>query len=146
MTTTKTTKLAPGDVVHWLRSGLIFRISTSMNAASEVSRRGSELIITSEILAAAHDRNGENSMWDLVEDEAGQFARWGSQGFARGTAPEGLTSWTPGTTEADVAHDEARTAAWAQPDPQRRARAFADLKRDFGNPTTSTTLRTEGPR
>ena len=144
--TSVTAPLVPGDRIHWLRSGLIFRISTSMNAASEVSRRGSELIITSEILAAAHDRNGENSMWDLVEDEAGQFARWGSQGFARGTAPEGLTSWTPGTTEADVAHDEARTAAWAIGDPERRALALADLKKDFGSPTTSRTLRTEGPR
>lgn len=144
--TTKTTPLAPGDTIHWVRSGLIYRTSESTHAASEVSKRGTALVITEAILAAGYDRNGENSPWDLADDEAGQVARWGAPGFARGPVPEGMTLYTPGSTEADVAHSEARTAAWAQADPERRAEALRALKQEFGNLTTSTTIRTQGPR
>ena len=146
MTTTKTAKLQPGDVIHFVRSGLLFRTSTSINVASEVSQRGAELVITPEILAAGPDRNGKHSIWDLVDDGAGQTARWGTPGFARGPAPDNLTSYTPGTTEAEVAFSERRTAAWAVADPQERTEALAALKEEFGNPTTSRTIRAERPR
>lgn len=144
--TTTTKKLEPGDQIHWLRTGLLFRISTSINVASEVSQRGSELVITEDLLAAGFDRNGKNSFWDLADDLPGQISRWGSPGFARGPAPADLTTYTPGTTEEQVAFGERRTAAWAQSDPQRRAEAIAALRAEFGNPQTSRTLRTEGPR
>lgn len=140
---TKTTALKPGDIIHWLRSGLIFRISESEHATSEVSKRGSELVITEAILAAGRDRNSENSPWDLADDQDGQRARWGSQGYARGSRPAGLTNYTPGTTEEEVEYGARHTAAWAVSDPASRAEALAALKAEFGSPVTSTTIRTE---
>lgn len=145
MTTATDTKLKPGDQIHWRRSGIIYRISESSHAASEISQRGAALTITPAIIAASADRNGAHSWLDLVDDAEGQVRRWGSLVFARGPMPAEMTLYTPGTTEADVAYSERRTAAWAVTDPQARAEALAALKAEFGSPTTSRTLRSEKP-
>lgn len=137
-------KLEPGDVLHWRRSGIIFRISESSHAASEVSQRADCLTITPAIIAASTDRNGAHSWLDLVDDDEAQIRRWGSVVFARGVAPDDLTVYEPHTTEQDSVYSERRTAAWAVRDPQERAEALASLQAEFGlGPLTSKTVRTE---
>lgn len=133
---------SPGDVIHFTRTGILWASSLSFSAPHEVSRRGETVTLTADIIAASLDRHGANSWLGLTEEE--QISRWGSEVYRPGAAPQDLTTYTPDSTEADVAYGERRTAAWAIGDPERRAEALADLRRDFGTgPSTSRTVRTE---
>lgn len=142
----KTTQpLKPGDQFHFLVSGVMFATSTSFSGANEVSRRGATVTVTEALIEASKDRDGLNSWLALVDDEDRQCARWGKVTFARGTAPAGLSPWTPATPEQTEAHDLARAAAYAIPEgPDRRA-ALAEVVATFGRPSTSRTIRAEKP-
>ena len=131
----------PGDTVHFIRTGILWARSLSFSAPHEISRRGQTIELTSDIIAASVDRHGSNSWLGLSDEQ--QIARWGSVVYQPGPAPKNLTTYQPNSTEEEVEYGERRTAAWAVTDPQARAEALAAVKKEFGSPTTSRTIRTE---
>lgn len=129
--------LRPGDRFHWLRSGVVFRVSEDWGG-SEISQRGQTVTVTDALLRANRDRLG-GSWLDLLTDEA-QITQWGEIRWRPGPAPADLQPWTPGSAEQDIARDRARAAAWALPEGPGRDQALANVDKMFGRLKTSRTL------
>ncbi|QIK83171.1 hypothetical protein [Sanguibacter sp. HDW7] len=148
MTDAPHTRPQPGDEIHGVRSGLTLSTSTEpIGGPPPITlRRGQTLTLTEPMIAASIDRLG-GSWLDLIDDEPAQIARWGQRMFARGPAPEGLTSWEPGTPEHTEARERARREAWALPE-SRRWDALRRVETDYGPPqaTNSITARYPGGR
>lgn len=142
MTTTHPAPLVPGDQLHFLRSGFLFR-SSEGSYGGETSARAQTITVTATLLELAKDRNG-NSWIDLVHDEKAQTARWGQPMFRSGPAPDDLTLWQPGTAEEDVAREAARHTVNALPYGTTRDAALKDIVATFGRPSTSKTLNAYG--
>lgn len=142
MTTTHPAPLVPGDQLHFLKSGFLFR-SSEGSFGGETSARAQTITVTTTLLELAKDRNG-NSWIDLVHDEQAQITRWGQPMFRSGPAPADLSPWQPGTAEEDMARDAARTAAHALPFGATRDAALKGIVATFGRPSTSKTLNVYG--
>lgn len=132
---TKTNRPKPGDQFHVLKSG--FPISRPH--INEIAKRGDQFTVTEQLILDSLDRNNE-SWLDLLHDPEGQIKRYGHVAFAPGEAPAGLQPWEPNSPEADMARDSARTLAFAEADPQKRAEKLAEVYRVFGRKQTSRTL------
>lgn len=131
----------PGDSIHALRTGVTFGTSGGFLSASHVSRRGETYVITENIISASKDAGGNSWLRHLVSEEA-QLAAWQEVRFGLGPAPVDLVP-EHGTSEWRMAREEARQAAWREPDHERRAAALAAVNAKFGDaPLTSTTLST----
>jgi hypothetical protein len=129
------TNLVPGDQIHFVASGLSFAINAQTSGA-RTSERGMTITVTEALIEAATDRLG-HAWLDLVDDPAGQEARWGKEVFRRGPAPEGMVTWTYGSPEWSLARESARREAWAAPESQR-AEALAEVQRKYGDgPSTA---------
>ena len=129
-----------GDVVHFLRSGLLHHVIVGTRLVTEISRRGAELTITQQMIENLGDRNGR-SWLEYIHNPERQIDRWGYVAVAPGPAPEGLTPWTPDSPEQDMERDRRRAAAWATTDPQARAKALREVDKAFGRASTSKTLK-----
>lgn len=136
------TPLKAGDVVHALVSGFTFPGSLELTGG-RVTRRGEDITITDDMLEAAKDRRGA-SFWDLVDDPDGQVARWGHEVFRRGSAPDDMETWTPGSPEHQLARERARQDAWTLPDPRERAAALQEVQRRYGALPDETVILTRG--
>lgn len=133
--------LAPGEQFHALHTGLTVLTTPGALASSVVLRRGQTVTVTDALREASRDREGR-SWLDLVDDADAQIARWGRQMIARGPAPDDLTTWEPGSVEAQEAREQARREAWALPTEEARRDALAAVERIYGPAVTSRTLRT----
>jgi hypothetical protein len=135
----------PGDVVHVLESGMTIPRTTSLwgGAPALQLTRGDVFTVTAEMIEASRDRNGRVTWPAMVHDEAAQVRRWGTVRLRPGNAPEGMQPWTYGSPDWAEARETARRAAWAEPNPERRAEALQHVTEVYGAaPTTSTTLNT----
>lgn len=142
------------DVAHTAKAGTwmhsldeggisILRSSSIFGAPSITLYRGHEIEIDQAMLEADQDRWGRPSWSALLEDEDAQIAKWGFVRLRAGRAPHTLRPWTPGSALWAEQREIARRAAWAEPNPERRAEALADVQRIYGDgPVTSTVLNT----
>lgn len=144
MTTKPGQKPEPGEVFHFLVTGLThptFRHGAMLHV---VSRRGDQVTITDRLLEAIADRNGE-SWLDLLHDPAEQVAKFGRKVIAPGPTPEDMVTTVVGSPEHETASRKARADAWKIEDPQKRRAALHDVDKRFGPPPlTSLTLTTYG--
>jgi hypothetical protein len=138
MNTSLRSPVKPGDSIHFL-AAMTVPVRGGIAPEGAALARGSVLTVTSAIVEAGRDRNG-NSWLDLVDDVDGQAARWGQKMFARGPWPDGAEPWTPGAPDWFEAREQARRAAWAIVNPDERQAALRNVERRYGAaPTTSTT-------
>ena len=127
-----------GTQIHFLAS-LTVPLTVGINAQSAVLSRGHTLTITNRILDAGYNRHG-SSWLDLLDDPAGQEARWGEVKFARGPFPSDEETWVAGGPDWELALDNARQVAWAIVDEQERAEALRAVRKRFGSRPTSRQL------
>lgn len=98
----------PGQVIHFLHSGLTYHRIHKGQFTAFVSRRGDELTITEELLDANRDRHGVLAPWlGLLHNPEAQMHRWERIVVAVGPFPSDLLRTEPG----DPDHDDARRAA-----------------------------------
>lgn len=136
--------LVPGDQIHALRTGVTFGTGGGFTSAAHVSRRGETYTITQTLIDASKDANGNSWLSHLASDEA-QLAAWQEVRFGIGPAPADLLP-EHGTSEWRAAREEARQAAWREPDPDRRAAALQAVRDRFGEaPVTSNHWKVEDP-
>jgi len=133
-------KLAPGDRIHFVESGVTF--STIPNdlfgGGGRTSRRGDELVLTEAIIEANSDRNGDTWL-DLTEHD--QRRVHGRVLFRRGPWPTDAEIYVRGSSEWIDAREAARRAAWSLQDPSARNEALAAVHGRFGPPpVTSRTI------
>lgn len=107
-----------GDVVHFKVSGLIF--------AGNVWTRGQELTLTTEIIANSINGDGESRIDRELRNPDGRI------GF--GPWPTDIPKLTRGSVEWELARDQARREALAQPLPRLREEAMRKLDADYGPP------------
>ncbi|TFC81160.1 hypothetical protein E3T23_06590 [Cryobacterium cheniae] len=83
MTQTPHLPVQPGDVIHFLVTGLsVF----DFPGRGHVARQGDELTITPELITASWD--GSNHSWlELADNPAAQLARYGAVHFGIGPYP-----------------------------------------------------------
>lgn len=104
-----------GQHVHFLRT-LMLATSTLPTAVSEIFSRGDSLLVTQEVIEAGTDRVG-NCWLSLVDDEQGQFEKWGEQTFGLGLFPVDAERW-------EDAKDPRYFSAWQ--DSRRRLRGLPE--------------------
>lgn len=132
----------PGSVVHCVVSGTTISTGGGWLAGGAVLARGASLVITSALLEANRDASGRYWGPGLALDEQAQLDAYGKVLFRDGPAPADMTA-EPGTSEWVEQREVSRRAAWAEPDPGRRAAALAEVERKYGPaPLTSATLNT----
>lgn len=137
-------RVEPGESIHFLKSGLIFRYKCDAYS-SETSRRAQTVTVTGEFRELSTDADG--ACWlDLADDDAAQLDRWGRVYIRRGPAPASLSPWEPGSAEEDVARERALAEAWAMPEGPAQDAAVARVRRTFGRRATSQTIQTMGSR
>lgn len=140
---TTTTKIQPGESVHWLQDGFSYSVRDDWSTG-EVSRRGQTVTVTSEMVFANSDREG-TSFFDLVDDPDEQVRRWGAVFLGRGEFPATEPLHIRGTPAWERAREDARVAAWANPDETARGKALRAVLKDFGPaPTHQTTTEYRG--
>lgn len=135
----------PGEWMHCLDEGgiPIPRSASIFGAPSVTLYRGDEIEIDAAMLEADLDRHGRPGWAALLHDDAMQVEKWGSVRLRPGRAPRDLQPWVHGSPLWSEQREAARRAAWAEPNPERRAEALAEVKRTYGDaPTTSTVLNT----
>lgn len=135
--------VAPGDIVHCLddHGFLVMRSKDIFGEPSVTLYRGDEIIVTSEMLDAAKNNAGQPGGIAIAGDEPEQVRRWGKVRLRVGEAPSDLPRWVHGSPEWREAREQARQAAWREPDPDRRAAALREVHRRYGAaPVTSVTL------
>lgn len=131
---TGTTLPAPATQVHFLESGFSFT-STENAATGHVSRRGLVITVTTALIEASKDRNGD-SWLALVGDPDAQVKRWGKIMMGTGPWPESEGLWLKGSPEAEIERERRRTIAHALPDEQDRTKALRALYVEFGHADT----------
>ncbi|MEO8261822.1 MAG: hypothetical protein ABI566_04565 [Pseudolysinimonas sp.] len=117
-TTTPEGLASVGDVVHFKVSGLIF--------AGNVWTKGQELELTAEIISNSINSEGESRLDRELRNPDGRI------GF--GPWPTDVPKLTRGSVEWELARDQARREALAQPVPRLRDEAMRKLDLDFGPP------------
>jgi hypothetical protein len=147
--TTEVPKPKVGEMIHFLKSGLIFHRVTGSRLTADVSSRGQEYVLTTGDLENS-DRDG-GCFWDLVNDPERQIARWGEVVVSSGPAPEHFSRssprWRPeGPAEADEERQRRRAVADRITDPEERREAQVEIDRVLGRANTSKTLNTYGSR
>jgi hypothetical protein len=136
MTNTKTPTnkipLVPGDVCHFVRSGMNVqtKVGDWTGASTITSVRGQNFVVTADIIEASKDRHG-NSWLELVDDPEAQKRRW-SHGpyFARGPAPADMSHWEPFSIEATLEFEARRQVLYdSVRDPDELALKLRELQR-----------------
>lgn len=131
--------VAPGDEIHVLVTGVSIPTGGGFLASAHTSRAGETICITQKMIDASYSASGRSWM-AIIDDEAAQLARWNEIRFRLGRAPEDVQTWTQhGDSDWREQREQARQAAWAEPNPDRRADALRAVHEKFGPaPTTST--------
>lgn len=133
-----TEPLQAGDQLHFFKALVVPITSGLFTGRSEILGRGDTLILTSGIIEANTDANG-NTWFDLADDPDAQVRRWGSVMFGRGPWPDDQPKLLPGTVEWGMARDRAHAVASAEPDEGKRIQALRAVAREYPE-TTSRTL------
>lgn len=130
------TTIAPGDIVHFLDSGLVFD--------GRVRLRGEQFTLTEAQIESTRDRNGIS--WLDYSDEQ-QLARWGKINFARGPIPEGveLRPWDTDAAAREAHRQHLIHEAKRIGHPTEQRIELARIAEEFGTPLTSTTLGVYAP-
>ena len=136
-----TLPVRPGDEIHALKAGLHVHTGGGFLASAHTTRAGETICLTAAMIDASRDTFG-NSWMALIGDDAAQMERWGEVRFRLGRAPEGTPTWGEvGDADWRMQREEARQAAWAEADPDRRAAALRAVHEKFGPaPVTSTII------
>jgi hypothetical protein len=103
--------LAVGDILHFY-AAVAVNDNPRMGAPGRMMAYGSEYTVTAEFLQA-NPPGQRGSLWELLDDEPGQLARYGQIVVARGPWPAGTLRTQPGTPEHDAARSRLESAAWA---------------------------------
>lgn len=123
-----------GDQVHFLESGHMIPAPGGSGAISHSMRRGQTITLTSDLIEAARDREGNPGWPASVYDPACEWVQ-------PGPAPQGMSPWSPGDPEEVEERERRRKAAWAETDDERRRNALQAVVDEFGPATpTSRTL------
>lgn len=134
----------PGEQVHFIVSGRTIPTALPnewIGPGNIITQRGQTVTITDRLIEAAKDRFGGPGWVRFIHDEAGQLAHYGQVWVRPDAAPGSMDPWTVGSPEWETAREDARRAAWAETDPERRAAARAAVQARFGDaPVTSVTL------
>lgn len=135
--------VVPGDEIHVLVTGVSIPTGGGFLASAHTSRAGETIRITRAIIDASYSASGRSWM-ALINNEPAQIEKWGEVRFRMGRAPEGVQTWTQyGDSDWREQREQARQAAWAEPNPDRRAAALRAVHDKFGPaPVTSTTIST----
>jgi hypothetical protein len=123
----------PGDQFHVLVSG--FTIHTKPNSftsTAAVLDRGATVTVTDDLIEASRDRFGNLGWPAILHDPEAQVRRWGRVHIAPGPAPAGLQRWEYGDARWADDRARARATAWAETDPDERARKLGELERVYG--------------
>lgn len=131
----------PGDRISFLVHGLSHHRVISGMHTGVVSRRGDELTVTTDLLDANRDRNGDLPAWlRLLHDPEGQVRHFGQQVVSDSAWDKSLLLTLPGEPEHEDARREAiRTANLIEDKADRKA-ALRDVEAMFGPaPSTSRT-------
>lgn len=130
------TAIAPGDIVHFLDSGLVFD--------GRVRLRGEQFELTEAQIESTKDRNGV-SWLDYTDEE--QQARWGTIHFARGPIPDGveLRPWDHDPAAREARRQYLINEAKRIGHPTEQRIELDRIAAEFGRPSTSVTLATYAP-
>lgn len=140
--TTGATVVRAGDVIHAVSTGMTLPRTVSLwgGLPPLTLTRGDRIVVTTEMISAAVDRNGDPGWVALVHDAERQVRRWGRVHLAPGEPPADLQPWEYGTPDWAEAREEARKAAWKEVDPQRRAAALQRVHAVYGPPPVTSTI------
>ncbi|MBD8205092.1 hypothetical protein IFU08_09775 [Microbacterium sp. CFBP 8790] len=113
----------------------------TLGGAGMTLARGKVFVVTSDLVEASRDRNGDPGWPALVHDEEKQTAFWGRRMLAPADdVTEDLSIPERGSAAWEEAREAARVAAWRIEDPRERALARAAVERRYGPaPLTSST-------
>ena len=129
-----------GDQITWARSGFVYAEVDHDRLTSRISQRAETITITPGMLHAdTHDREG-NHWLDCLNDPDEQVAKWGEVVALPGPRPDNMRWYKNGTVEQEIAHQDARKAAYAIPEGPERDAALTAVKKEFGKLNTSTEL------
>lgn len=133
----------PADTFHCLTTGATIATGQGLLSTAHITKAGENIIVTQNMIDASYSASGRSWM-ALIGDDAAQLAKWGEVRFRLGRAPEDVQTWTQyGDSDWREQREQARQAAWAEPNPDRRAAALRAVHQKFGAaPTTSVTLNT----
>ncbi|MBT2485636.1 MULTISPECIES: hypothetical protein [unclassified Microbacterium] len=131
----------PADTFHALKTGVTISVGNGFMSTAHITKAGENIIVTQNMIDASRDTFG-NSWMSLLGDDAAQIERWGEVRFRLGRAPEGTPTWgAVGDSDWREQREDARKAAWAEADPERRAAALQTVHERFGPaPLTSTII------
>lgn len=132
-------------VIHWLGSmSITTRVSANGLGDGVVTNYGDEMVLTRELRTVNEDRNGR-CVFDLLDDEPAQVAKWGRVLLRRGPWPGGLRL-EAGSPEFVDAAEAARKQAWKIENREDREKALAAVKELYGRPPlVSRTFQTYPP-
>ncbi len=125
--------VAPGDTITLLVASIV--PGRAPFQPSDVRERGHQLVVTAHQLEQMPNLR-------LAADPDAQLKKWGEQRFALGALD--LPNWVHGDPEWARQREEARQAAWGEPNAGRRAAALKALHETYGA-APSTATYTEAP-
>lgn len=133
----------PADTFHCLTTGATIATGQGFLSTAHITKAGENIIVTQNMIDASYSASGRSWM-ALIGDDSAQLAKWGEVRFRLGRAPEHVQTWTQyGDSDWKEQREQARQAAWAEPNPERRAAALRAVHEKFGAaPVTSTTIST----
>ncbi|WP_144877532.1 hypothetical protein [Microbacterium sp. 1.5R] len=133
----------PADTFHCLMTGATIATGQGLLSTAHITRAGENVVVTQAMIDASYSASGRSWM-SLIDNEPAQLAKWGEVRFRMGRAPEDVQTWTQyGDSDWREQREAARQAAWAEPNPDRRAAALRAVHEKFGPaPVTSTTIST----
>lgn len=129
----ETHPVAPGDTITLLVASIV--PGRAPFQPSDVRERGHQLMVT------AHQLEQMPNLL-LAGDPDAQLKKWGEQRFALGVLD--LPNWIHGDPEWARQREEARQAAWQEPNPGRRATALKAVQDVYGA-APSTAVYTDAP-
>ncbi|MGD8194836.1 hypothetical protein ACEXQB_010130 [Herbiconiux sp. P18] len=102
--------LQPGDVVSFYAATAVL-MNPRMGATGTPVSYGSELTLTPQFFEA-NPPGQRGSVWELIDDEAGQIDRYGTVVVRRGPWPAGQLRTPEGSPERDAERKALEAKAW----------------------------------
>ena len=123
-------------LIHFL-SAISFVTGVGYHTSGGSASYGDEIFLTEELRSLNTNRVGF-CFFDLIDDEAGQVAKWGKVVFRRGPWPAGKSRLLPGSSEWNEAREAARIEAHRIENEAARKAALAKVTQEWGPaPVTS---------
>lgn len=127
----------PGDTITVAVSGVTINTGQFSMGGGVVLTRGDHFILTSAMVEASRDRNGEPTWPSIIHDEEAQRQKWGQVRFMLGRHE--IEPWAvPGDALWELHNRRALDAARSIVDADARAEALAKVRDRFGQKPVST--------